>query len=467
MSFCRSLLLLFLLASTLRGSEFGVVVAKLADARIENAKLALGELEKMIAEGDARTVTLGKKIHRSVKRIFTKELKMIEGKKEADDRDAKAKQLDLNGRNWLKPNVHGRINKIGAAAAFRDARELRLKSSWSRTEHSKEWREEVLDFEKMLGDLQFSKEDAALLSLAEMLAVIVKRTPWVERPPLIYDEGRIRFLRERAAGKDRWMTLAEHAADASDFELAYNFYRLAGSELGRFRVGAKLAGLLTDEGYPGSAMNLWERLGEADRAAELSKAHPEMTAVSYQVMDPAHLERNVAPACVRVLIPGGHQTGFFFRQGGLLLTSKEGLRDKDGNPYALTVVLEDGRKFPAKYLGASDRHDLAALGIDHAGHELLPLGHRVDLKPGLSLSLFGFPEKERNVPSLTKGTVLAPLEEWNQQPTSRLAMDGSRGMRGAPVVDQRGRVLGMYLSSRTGSARTLEAGAIRDFVKQL
>ncbi len=463
----RFFFLTLLVVSCLNGSELGEVVAKLKEPKIENAKAVLGELDLMIAEGDARTVTLAKKVHRSIKRIFTKEHKILEEKKEADEREVKAKQLEKNGRQWLKPNVHGRINKLAASEAFRDAKGLRRKSFVAQEDLSGEWMEEVMDFEKMLGDLRFSKEDQALLGLAELLVAIVERTQWVNRPRLAYDRARIVFLRERMAGKDRWLTLASHAADAGDLELAYDFYRLAGSSLGRFRVGAKMAGRLVEEGYPGSAINLWERLGEDGRAAELAKANPVLTAASYQALGAAALERNTAPACVRVITPGGHQTGFFFRQGGFLMTCKEGLRDKEGNPHRLTVVLEDGRKFPAKVLGSSGGHDIAALKIEYKEHEILPVADRADLKAGLGVTLFGFAESTRNVPSAVPGTVMVAMDEWNRQPTSRLALDGSKGHRGAPIVDRRGRVLGIYLASKTGTARSLEAGAIKHFLKKL
>lgn len=467
MIFVRLFLLTLLTVSGLTGSELGDVVAKLKEPKIETAKEVLNELDRMIVGGDARTVTLAKKVHRSIKRIFTKEHKMLEGKKEADGGEANAKQFEKNGRQWLKPNIHGRINKLAASEAFHDAKVLRKKSFWAQEELSKEWLEEVKDFEKMLGDLRFSKEEKALLSLAELLAAIVERTPWVNRPPLTYDRARIQFLREHVVGKEQWLTLASHASDAGNLELAYDFYRLAGSHLGRFRMGAKMAGRLAEEGYPGSAINLWERLGEEDRAAELAKANPVLTAASYQVLGVAALERHTAPACVRVLTPGGHQTGFFFRQGGFLVTCKLGLLDKDGDPHPLTVVLEDGRKFPAKVLGFSSGHDVAALKIAYKGHEILPVGDRADLKPGLDVILFGFTESAQNIPSAASGTVMVAMDEWNRQPTSRLALDGSQGQRGAPIVDQRGRVLGIFLASKTGTARSLEAGAIQHFIKEL
>lgn len=456
-----------LMIPALRGSELGESVRPLNEPTIENAKLALEKLESLVSGGDARTVTLGKKMHRSVKRIFTKEHKMNEGRKAAAAREVKAKQLDKNGRQWLKPNIHGRINKLAASAAFRDAKELRRESQWAQEAHSKEWMEEVADFERMLGDLKFSKENDALLTMGALLATIVKRTSWVDRPALNYDEFRIQFIRDLVTNKDRWLTLAAHASDAGEFELSYDFYRKAESELGRLRVGAKLAGQLMAAGYPGSAINLWRRLGEIDRAKVLEVEEVELNARDFKPLEGAALNRNVAPACVRISTENGDETGFFYRDGGYVLACKWLLLNKEREVLPVTVTLENGRKFVAKVLGVSEGHDIAALKIDYERHELLPIGDREDLKPGLGLKLFGFSSKNKNIAGPIFCTVLLPMEAWNNQPTSRLALDATQSQRGGPIVDQRGRVLGIFLTSKTGSARSLEAGAIHAFLKQL
>lgn len=463
---CLSLILLGLFP-VVRGAEgLAGVVGQLKEPTLETAKKVLGDLDELVEKGDARTVTLGKKIHRSVKRIFTKEHKMLAGQKAAGEREKRARQLDRNGREWLKPNVHGDVNKGAAAVAFRKARALRQDNVDSQENLSKEWAEEAADFEKMLGDLEFSKEDESLLVLAELLQAIVKRTPWVKKPTLRYDESRTNFLRHRAQNKDRWVTLAKHASDAGNLELSYEFYRLAGMDLARFRVGAGLASEMEGNGKPGTAINLWERIGEVKKAQALKAQYPDPKAELYQKFDGAGLVRFAAPACVRILVPGGHRSGFFFQQGGFILTCREGLLDQEGNPLPVTVVIEDGRKFPATMVASSQGHNVSVLKIKLAGHELLPLGQRADLKPGVPVALFGFSDASKNVASVSKGTILNGIENFNQQPTSRLALDGSKGQMGAPVVDERGRVLGIFLTSRTGTARSLEVGAIEAFLKQ-
>jgi S1-C subfamily serine protease len=319
----------------------------------------------------------------------------------------------------------------------------------------------------MLGDLLFSKEDEALIILASVLIKVVKETSWVERPLLEYDDARIQFIRDRATNIDRWLTLAAHAVDAGELELSYDFYRKAGSESGRFRVGAKLAKQLESEGYLGSAINFWKRLDEVDRANELQGRKLKLSHEDYKSLEGAALTRNVAPACVRISTANGQESGFFYKEGGHVVICKRILLGQDGKVLPVRVTLEDGQSFKAKVLGISEGNDIAALKIACRVHELLPIGDREDLKSGLTLKLFGLAAKDKNVADVVPCTVLSPMEPWKNQPTSKLALDASREFRGGPIVDRWGRVMGIFLTSKTGSARSLEAGAIQAFLKRL
>jgi len=450
-----------------RDSRLGEVVAGFRDPSIEGAKSVLSELDDLIENGDARTVTLAKKVHRSIKRIFTIEHKVLTGKKATAQREVRARQLDRNAKEWLKPNVHGDVNRSAAAVASRKALALRSESQNARADLSKEWAEEVADFEKMLGDLEFSKESESIEVLGRVLLAIVQRTTWVDRPILKYDEARIAFLGERVKNSERWITLAKHAAAAGNLDLAYELYRKAGSDLAKFQVGVRLANQLTKDGFTGSAQNLWERIGEKNKARELRAAEPTPGAEKFRRLTGAALARHTAPACVRVLFPGGHRTAFFYQQGGYLLTCKSGLLDKEGKPLPLTVVLEDGRRFSATMLGFSAGYDLAALKIAFNGHELLPLGDRTDRKAGDKATLFGFSNSSRSEATSNEGTITLAFEKWKNQPVTRLALDGSDGQRGGPVMDQRGRVMGVFLFSKTGTARALGIGVVKEFVKRL
>lgn len=457
--------LVFLFPLLLPGSELGKVVVPLeVEPSVVQARKVLGDLATMIAEGDARTVTLGKKMERSIRRIFTTEHKVLEAKKEADEGEVRAIQLVINGKKWLRPNIHGRTNKIGAQAAFDEAREIRLRAKWKQEEISKEWISEVADFEKMLGDLEFSKEDQALVTLAGTLSKIVERTPWVDRPALNFSAERMAFFSHRLVNRERWLLLGRASEDARDFELAYDLFRQAGDVAGRKRVGQKYAEELLLDGYPGSALNYLERIGETEKVVALQKKYPAIPPESCRPLSPAALKRSVAPACVRVVTSQGFQSGFFVRQGGYLLTCKYGLRNADGETLGLAVLLEDGRRFSPVIVKVSPKSDLALLRIEFNDHDLLPVGQPGEMKAGSKLMFFGFNSSKKNTPNVSEGTVLKVRDDWKGQQVSRLALDGSAGQRGAPLVNSRGRVLGVFLSSKTGATFALAPESIREIL---
>ena len=466
----RSILLLSLLTLfgvPSWGSELGNVVAEFQKPTVGNAKSVLTELDRLIANGNARTVTLSKKVHRSVKRIFTLEYRIHTAQKEAAGKEARAKQLEKNAKEWLKPNVHGQVNRNAADVGLRRAMTLRSEAADLRAEFSKEWAEETAGFEKMLGDLEFSKEWGSLKTLGGVLQALVKRMPWVARPTLKYSEARILFLEDWLKNKEGWETLARHAAEAGDLDLAYDLYRKAGNLSAMAQIGGRLASDLEVQKFPGSALNVWECLGQTTKAEALRARHPVLTAASFRVLPPPSLHRRVAPACVRILTRAGPRTGFFYKSGGYLLTSKSGLKDERGKLSPLTVLLENGKKLPAQIIATSDQHDLIALRIDLSDHEVLPLSNGGELAAGSKLTLSGFSKPQENTPQFAQGTVMIPLELWKEQPTIRLALDASAGCRGGPFLDSRGRVVGLLMSSQTGTARSLEAGVIAAFVKGL
>ena len=308
MIFLRFLFLSMVLSVGVSASELSKVVGKFKAPTLESAKGVVENLEKLIELGDARTVTLSKKVHRSVKRIFKAEQQVTKASAAAGQREVRAKQLTKNAESWLKPNVHGKVNRGAADTAKREAKALLRESKEAQIASSKKWAEEVADFEKMLGDLEFSKEAEALQVLGEVLHAIVKRTSWVDLPLLKYNNARLSFLKNQSENREHWAILARHAAEAGDLDLAYDLYRKAGNEVAQFQVGVRLAERLTKEGFPGSALVLWETLGEEERVNKMRQDYPDFKVTSYRPLSRAALIRQATPACVRVSFPGGFST---------------------------------------------------------------------------------------------------------------------------------------------------------------
>ena len=59
---------------------------------------------------------------------------------------------------------------------------------------------------------------------------------------------------------------------------------------------------------------------EVDRANELREVKPKLSHEDYKSLEGAALTRNVAPACVRISTANGQESGFFFKEGGHVVT---------------------------------------------------------------------------------------------------------------------------------------------------
>lgn len=448
----------------LPASEMSDIVLALKDPSFEAATAVLTELETLVERGDARTVTLSKKVHRGVKRIFTLEANLGKVRKQVDERESEARQKDRNAKRWLRPNVHGDVNHKAANAAYAEARELRFDNAALETKVTKKFHAETADFEKMLGDLVFSRESEAHLVLARLLEAVVKRVPWSDKPRLKYDLPYLAFLEERLTHHEEWSLLAKRAMEIKEWETAYHLYQQVGDEPALLEAGSRLASQLAVEGFPGAAVNFWERTGRSDEAAKIRQQFPILPSKSYRVLTQSKLDRNVAPACARVDFLEGFQSGFFFRAGGYLLTRAKDIAEAHKKGGLLHVILFDGRRLEAELLEISEKEDLAVLKVNLENHDLLPFAQINEVRAGVELSLYGMVKKDHISPAPSPGVILHPDQRNGQKIVMGLSLNGTRGQTGGPLVDSRGRVFGVFLDSKLGSGRAVNLEGLRQFL---
>ena len=448
----------------LPASEMSDIVQALEDPSLKTASVVLTELEALVEHGDARIVTLSKKVHRGVKRLFTLEMNLEKARTQFDERESKASQKDRNAKRWLRPNVHGDINRKAADAAYAEARELRFDNTTLESKVKKGFRDEVEDFEGMLGDLVFSRESEAHLVLARLLETVVKRVPWKGKPQLKYDSPYLAFLEDRLTHYEEWSLLAKHAMEIGEWETAYHLYQQAGDELALRDAGSRLAVKLAADGFPGAAVNFWERSGGLGEAAKIRQKFPILPAESYRELTQSKLDRNVAPACARVDFLGGFQSGFFFRAGGYLLTRAKGVSAALEKEILLQVILFDGRRLDAELLEFSEKEDLAVLKVKLENHDLLPFAQINEVRAGVGITTYGMVNKNDISPTRSSGVIHYPAQGGDPKIKMGLSINGSKGQAGGPLVDARGRVFGVFLDSRLGSGTAVNLEGLRQFL---
>ena len=156
----------------------------------------------------------------------------------------------------------------------------------------------------------------------------------------------------------------------------------------------------------------------------------------------AEIADAIKPSLVKVIQVGregmdGMGAGFVVREDGLIATNKHVI----GEARRLQVETSDGEKHDVTEVFSSDVHlDLAVLRIAKSGLKPLPLGDSDKVKQGEPVVAMGNPEGLAF--SVVEGVVSA-LREIEDIPMIQVAMPIERGNSGGPLLDKRGRVLGL------------------------
>jgi 2-alkenal reductase len=186
--------------------------------------------------------------------------------------------------------------------------------------------------------------------------------------------------------------------------------------------------------------------------------------------DPEGIYRREAPGVVTIIsagLPGGagegagQGSGFVINSDGEVVTNAHVVTSGEGpairKAQNVYVRFQDGNQVPARIVGFDPFSDVALLKIDPAGLTLrpLPLGSTDDVLVGAPVAAIGSPFGEEQ--SLSIG-VISALDRDIQSLTGfdtigAVQTDAAinRGNSGGPLLDARGRVLGINAQIRTTS----------------
>lgn len=143
----------------------------------------------------------------------------------------------------------------------------------------------------------------------------------------------------------------------------------------------------------------------------------------------------------------GVGSGFVLESDGYVLTNAHVVDGAD----RIVVTLTDHREFTARLVGADDRTDVALLKIDASGLPAVRIGDSSTLQVGEWVVAIGSPFGLDN--TVTAGIVSAKARDTGDYtPLIQTDVAVNPGNSGGPLIDMRGRVIGMnsQIYSRTG-----------------
>jgi S1-C subfamily serine protease len=229
--------------------------------------------------------------------------------------------------------------------------------------------------------------------------------------------------------------------------------RFSPSKHARRQAGLVLCGVALSWPLPSGAQSPIPAAGEKSTES----AEPAATSAEVNLLEHLHarVQRELQTcrgAVVRIEATDEHGqlsgTGFFIDPNGMLYTSYT----VAGESHDLVVCRGD-LKFPARRLVADRRAGIAILQVD-TQTSFLPLGASGGLQPGSPLMTYGFPLDRPLTPSLglLGGFERKYLGRYFATTHLRANVSVQRGEGGAPLLNLKGEVVGILISSLDGGS---------------
>jgi S1-C subfamily serine protease len=156
----------------------------------------------------------------------------------------------------------------------------------------------------------------------------------------------------------------------------------------------------------------------------------------------------------------GAGSGFVIDEKGYILTNFHVV----GDAQSIEVILGDQSRYPAKFIGADQRNDVALIKIDAKGKQVpaLPLGDSSALQVGQKVLAIGNPFGFQS--TLTTGVISALGRTVQTSQTTfideAIQTDAAinRGNSGGPLIDSQGQVIGINSAIYTPTGTTAGIG---------
>ncbi len=138
-------------------------------------------------------------------------------------------------------------------------------------------------------------------------------------------------------------------------------------------------------------------------------------------------------------------SGFIISENGYIITNHHVVSDTNN----LTVILEDGKEYPAKVIRSSKMHDIALLKIDAKG--LLPfiISNSKEIEVSSIIYAIGTPTSEDLSQTISRG-IISAVRDKNGAKLIQTDASINSGNSGGPIINKQGVVIGIVSSKLIG-----------------
>lgn len=420
-------------------SELASGISPISQPDIMGAKAALKNLERLAESQKGVEKVRTQRLATVIKNLFTVDYRVSKQLEEQKKAEMEALKMEKSADTWEIPNAFGKTNPVAARDLRYKAGEVREKEAQLVATRQRELLVQLKEAESTIHDFHKSEDFGIVILLGDSVRAINERSMPKNAFNPTFSESALAGLREFINKRSEWLALAKNSESSANYEEAIRYFTKAKDLGGRKRCGLLLAKELEKGGVFGSAIEYFEVAGDFKKAAELRASHPDLRSESFEKLDAEDLFAKVAPSCVRIYTAKGMGTGFFFRQGGYILTNRHVVSDAD----TVTVKLDDDRSFEATVVAKGEELDLAIIKIQLTEHDLVNFRTGLEVRIGLPVSLLGYPEVDLPTATMNSGRVSNTDRVFKGNPVYQLDVSANHGNSGGPVVDENGRLVGV------------------------
>jgi S1-C subfamily serine protease len=466
---CSMVFLVLSVSSVLSSPQIDLAseISPISQPDLEGAKVAVQNLNKLAEIQYGKEKANTQNLALVIKKLFTAEFNVSEQLEAYQKAQLEALRLEKSADSWEIPNAFGSVNLEAAHDQRKKANELRKTHGQLVAASQQKLLIQLKAAESTLHDFLKAEDFGVVILLGDAVRAINHRSMPEGVFSPAFSEDAVAGIREFMDKRAEWLTTAMNAESAANYEVAIRYFTKARNLEGRKRCAMSLAQELEKSGVYGSAIEYFEMAGDFKKSAQLRASHPDLRSESFKQLDTEDLFAKVAPCCVRISSGTGHGSGFFFRQGGYILTNWHVVE----NAGVITVKLDDDRSFEAKLIAKGETLDLAIVKIDLDEHDIINFRADLEVRIGLPVSLLGYPELDLPTATMNSGRISNTNRVYKENPVYQLDVSANHGNSGGPVVDGNGRLVGVltfgfndYDKDRFNFAIKVEA--VQDFVKK-